>query len=67
MKLAVAQAESGAHVVGPSGMMDGQVAAIRDGLDIAGHSDVAILAYAAKFVSGLLRAVPGGRRVEPAG
>lgn len=51
VKLAVAQAESGAHVVGPSGMMDGQVAAIRDGLDAAGHADVAILAYAAKFAS----------------
>ena len=51
VKLAVAQAESGAHVVGPSGMMDGQVGAIRDGLDGAGHSHVAILAYAAKFAS----------------
>jgi porphobilinogen synthase len=51
MKLAVAQAESGAQVVSPSGMMDGQVAAIRDGLDAAGFSDVAILAYAAKFAS----------------
>ena len=51
VKLAVAQAESGAHVVGPSGMMDGQVAAIRDGLDAAGFADVAILAYAAKFAS----------------
>jgi porphobilinogen synthase len=51
VKLAVAQAQSGAHVVGPSGMMDGQVAAIRDGLDAAGYSDVAILAYAAKFAS----------------
>jgi porphobilinogen synthase len=51
IKLAVAQAQSGAHVVGPSGMMDGQVAAIRDGLDAAGYSDVAILAYAAKFAS----------------
>ncbi|OLP01407.1 delta-aminolevulinic acid dehydratase [Mycolicibacterium porcinum] len=51
VELAVAQAESGAHVVGPSGMMDGQVAAIRDGLDAAGHTDVAILAYAAKFAS----------------
>ena len=47
----MAQAESGAHVVGPSGMMDGQVGAIRDGLDAAGHSDVVILAYAAKFAS----------------
>lgn len=51
VELAVAQAESGAHVVGPSGMMDGQVAAIRGGLDAAGHTDVAILAYAAKFAS----------------
>ncbi len=51
VKLAVAQAESGAHMVGPSGMMDGQVAAIRDGLDVAGYTDVAILAYAAKFAS----------------
>jgi porphobilinogen synthase len=52
VELAVAQANSGVHVVGPSGMMDGQVAAIRDGLDAAGHLDVAILAYAAKFASG---------------
>src|ERR1700742_969761 len=52
VELAVAQAESGAQVVGPSGMMDGQVAAIRDGLDAAGHTDTVILAYAAKFASG---------------
>ncbi len=52
VELAVAQAESGAHVVGPSGMMDGQVAAIRDGLDAAGLTDTVILAYAAKFASG---------------
>ena len=51
VKLALAQAESGAHVVAPSGMMDGQVAAIRAGLDAAGHADVVILAYAAKFAS----------------
>ncbi|MGA8252704.1 MAG: porphobilinogen synthase [Mycobacterium sp.] len=51
VKLAVAQAESGAHVVGPSGMMDGQVGAIRDGLDAAGYTDVVVLAYAAKFAS----------------
>src|SRR6478752_839587 len=51
VKLAVAQAHSGARVVGPSGMMDGQVAAIRDGLDAAGHTDVVIMAYAAKFAS----------------
>ncbi|WP_111510045.1 porphobilinogen synthase [Mycobacterium kyogaense] len=52
VELAVAQADSGAHLVGPSGMMDGQVAAIREGLDAAGHIDTAILAYAAKFASG---------------
>jgi porphobilinogen synthase len=52
VELAVAQADSGAQVVSPSGMMDGQVAAIRDGLDAAGHTDTVILAYAAKFASG---------------
>jgi porphobilinogen synthase len=52
VELAVAQANSGVHVVAPSGMMDGQVAAIRQGLDAEGHVDVAILAYAAKFASG---------------
>ncbi|MGH9276793.1 MAG: porphobilinogen synthase, partial [Acidimicrobiales bacterium] len=51
--VAVAQAEAGAHVVAPSGMMDGQVAAIRTGLDAAGHEQTAILAYAAKYASGL--------------
>ncbi|MEO8813755.1 MAG: porphobilinogen synthase [Mycobacterium sp.] len=51
VELAVAQAQSGAQVVSPSGMMDGQVAAIRDGLDAAGHDQVLILAYAAKFAS----------------
>ena len=52
VELAVAQAESGAQVLGPSGMMDGQVAAIRGGLDAVGHTDTLILAYAAKFASG---------------
>ena len=51
--IAVAQASAGAHVVAPSGMMDGQVAAIRAGLDGAGFSDVAVLAYAAKYASAL--------------
>ncbi|WP_077490019.1 porphobilinogen synthase [Sinomonas mesophila] len=50
-QMAVAQAEAGAHVLGPSGMMDGQVAVIRDALDAAGHQDVAVLAYAAKYAS----------------
>jgi porphobilinogen synthase len=51
--IALAQAEAGADVVAPSGMMDGQVGAIRAALDGAGHSGVAILAYAAKYASAL--------------
>jgi porphobilinogen synthase len=51
--IAVAQAEAGADVIAPSGMMDGQVAAIRAALDGTGHSGVAILAYAAKYASAL--------------
>ncbi len=50
-RIALAQAEAGAHLVGPSGMMDGQVAAIRDALDEGGFERVGILAYAAKFAS----------------
>jgi porphobilinogen synthase len=49
--IAVAQARAGAHVVAPSGMMDGQVAAIRRALDEAGEPDVAICAYAVKYAS----------------
>ncbi|MGN7134066.1 porphobilinogen synthase [Rhodococcoides corynebacterioides] len=49
--MAVAQAESGAHVLGPSGMMDGQIGAIRQGLDTAGFADVSQLAYTAKYAS----------------
>ena len=49
--MAVAQADAGAHVVAPSGMMDGQVGRIRTALDAAGHTDVAILAYSAKYAS----------------
>jgi porphobilinogen synthase len=52
-EVAVAQAEAGAHIVAPSGMMDGQVAAIRHALDEAGRTDVAILAYGAKYASAL--------------
>jgi porphobilinogen synthase len=52
-KAAVAQAEAGADITAPSGMMDGQVAAIRAALDGAGHSGTAILAYAAKYASSL--------------
>jgi porphobilinogen synthase len=49
--IAVAQAEAGAHLVAPSGMMDGQVEAIRQALDSDRHLEVGILAYAAKFAS----------------
>jgi porphobilinogen synthase len=49
--IAVAQANAGVHVVAPSGMMDGQVGAIRIALDSAGFSDVAICAYSAKYAS----------------
>ena len=52
-EVAVAQARAGAHVVAPSGMMDGQVAAIRAALDGDGYEEVAILAYGAKYSSGL--------------
>ena len=50
-QLAVAQVHAGAHVVGPSGMMDGQVGAIRAALDDAGYPDAGILAYSAKYAS----------------
>ncbi|MFG1660573.1 porphobilinogen synthase [Micromonospora chersina] len=51
-RMAVAQADAGVHVVGPSGMMDGQVGAVRRALDAAGHQDVSVLAYAVKYASG---------------
>src|SRR3954467_6894545 len=49
--IAVAQADAGADVIAPSGMMDGQVGAIRGALDQSGHGETAILAYAAKYAS----------------
>ena len=52
-KTAIAQANAGAHIVAPSGMMDGQVGVIRGALDGAGHSETSILAYSAKYASGL--------------
>ncbi len=52
-KIAVAQARAGAHVVAPSGMMDGQVGVIRGALDHNGFENTAILAYSAKYASGL--------------
>ncbi|MCR6713023.1 MAG: porphobilinogen synthase [Demequina sp.] len=50
-RMALAQADAGAEVLGLSGMMDGQVAAVRAALDDAGHTDTAVLAYAAKYAS----------------
>ncbi len=52
-RTALSQAAAGADVIAPSGMMDGQVAAIRAALDQGGHSQTAILAYAAKYASSL--------------
>jgi porphobilinogen synthase len=50
-EMAVAQASAGAHMVGLSGMMDGQVGAVRRALDAAGYADTSVLAYAAKYAS----------------
>jgi porphobilinogen synthase len=50
-EMGVAQAESGSQLLGLSGMMDGQVAAVRDALDTAGHTDTPLLGYAAKYAS----------------
>ncbi|OXM71514.1 porphobilinogen synthase [Amycolatopsis vastitatis] len=50
-QMAIAQVEAGAHVLGPSGMMDGQIGVIRRALDEVGHKDAAILAYSAKYAS----------------
>ncbi|MGK5530089.1 porphobilinogen synthase [Streptomyces sp. URMC 129] len=50
-EMALVQAEAGAHVLGPSGMMDGQIGHVRRALDAAGHQDVALLAYTAKYAS----------------
>lgn len=52
-KIAIAQANAGADIVAPSGMMDGQVAAIREALDGSSHEQIAILAYAAKYATAL--------------
>ena len=50
-EMAVAQVQAGAHLVGLSGMMDGQVGVVREALDAAGHQDAGILAYSAKYAS----------------
>lgn len=52
VKMALAQADAGADILGPSDMMDGRIGAMRAALEQAGHRDVAILSYAAKFASG---------------
>jgi len=52
VKMALAQCEAGADILGPSDMMDGRIGAIRSAVEAAGHKDVAILSYAAKFASG---------------
>ncbi len=52
VKMGLAQAEAGADILGPSDMMDGRIGALRTALEDAGHRDVAILSYAAKFASG---------------
>jgi porphobilinogen synthase len=51
VKMALAQAECGADILGPSDMMDGRIGAMRGALEAAGHKDVAILSYAAKYAS----------------
>ncbi len=51
VRMALAQAESGADILGPSDMMDGRIGAMRRALEAAGHTDVAILSYAAKYAS----------------
>jgi porphobilinogen synthase len=66
-KVALAQANAGAHVVAPSGMMDGQVGAIRDALDGSGFEDTAILAYGAKYASALYGPFRDAVQVEIAG
>ena len=53
MKVALAQAQAGVDMVGPSGMMDGQVGAIRSGLDQNGFQTTGIMAYSAKYASSL--------------
>ncbi len=60
-EMAQVQADAGAHVVGPSGMMDGQIGVVPEHFDQIGREDVAILAYTREVLLRLLRALPGGR------
>jgi len=66
VRTALSHAEAGADVVAPSDMMDGRVAAIRDGLDDEGHEDVALLAYSAKYASGYYGPFRDAADSEPA-
>ncbi len=66
-QIAVAQAHAGAHVVAPSGMMDGQVGAIRQALDSAGCADTVIMAYSAKYATTLYGPFRDAVNVEIAG
>jgi porphobilinogen synthase len=52
VRMALVQAEAGADILGPSDMMDGRIGAMRAALEAAGHKDVAIMSYAAKYASG---------------
>ena len=61
-EMAQVQADAGAHVVGPSGMMDGQIGVVRDALDQIGREDVADPRLHRQVLLRLLRALPGGRR-----
>ncbi|MCY4150748.1 MAG: porphobilinogen synthase [Aestuariivita sp.] len=53
VKQAISQAEAGSDIIGPSDMMDGRIGSIRDALEVNGHQNVAIMAYSAKYASGL--------------
>ena len=66
-EMARAQAHAGVDMVGPSGMMDGQVAVIREALDADEHADVSILAYSAKYASAFYGPVPRGGGLLAAG
>ncbi|GAA3298563.1 hypothetical protein GCM10020295_34430 [Streptomyces cinereospinus] len=74
-EMAQVQADAGAHVVGPSGMMDGQIGVVRDALDQIGREDVAVLAYTAKYASAfygpfreaVASSLQGGPQDVPAG
>ena len=59
VKMALAQAEAGADILGPSDMMDGRIGALRQALETAGHVNVSILSYAAKYASAFYGPVPG--------